>query len=151
MPVEIIPNGERIWQSVARAYRPPNRPFALYAEDERIGEFHAGTLAINFQVGVNTLSMHNAWLTGDWFGGYPLRLPQEGRFATFPSMVTPQQAADGIGYSLVPGSAPIVPPVPTIPQADVPAWVQAYYNYLQNQIDVYGYIVRRELRPEFAR
>lgn len=140
--IALVPNGQRIWQAVAAAYRPPNSPFALYGEDFKMGEYHAGTLGINFAPGVNVLSMHNAWLAGDWFNGYPLRLPDEGRMATFPRMVTPQQAAEGIGY------AP-EPLLPSIPQADVPAWVQAYYNWLQNQVDVYGVVVRRELRGEF--
>ena len=101
MPIFIIPHRQRIWQAIASAYRPPNNPFALYAEDERIGKYHAGTLGINFQSGVNTLSLHNAWLTGYWPGGYPLRIPSEGRAASFPDMISPWTAASGMGYSII--------------------------------------------------
>ena len=147
MPVHLIPNGQRMWQAIASAYRPPNAPFALYAEDERIGHYHAGTLGINFATGVNTLSLHNAWLAGDWFGAYPLRIPEEGRAATFPRMVTPQEAARGIGYSLDTGAVQLPEIVPNEP--DAPAWVKAYWGYLQNQVDLYGSVVRRETRPSF--
>lgn len=149
MGVHPIPNGQRLWQAVAAAYRPPNAPFALYAEDERMGHFHAGTLGINFALEVNTLSMHNAWLTGDWFGAYPLRIPEEGRAATFPRMVTPQEAARGIGYSLEPGLGPDMAPEFIDNEPDAPAWVQAYWGYLKNQVDLYGVVVRRETRPSF--
>lgn len=150
MPIFIIPHRQRIWQAIASAYRPPNNPFALYAEDERIGKYHAGTLGINFQSGVNTLSLHNAWLTGYWPGGYPLRIPSEGRAASFPDMISPWTAASGMGYSIIPNTEPLVPPV-VVRHGDVPAWVQAYFNYLQNQVDIYGVVVRRERRPEVAR
>src|SRR5690606_16083890 len=93
-----VPEGRRIWQEVAEAFRPPNDPFALYAQDERIGTLHAATLAINFEMGVNTLSLHNAWNVGHWFGPYPLRIPDEERVTTFPRMVTPEEAAEAMGY-----------------------------------------------------
>lgn len=151
MAIYHVPEGQKLWQAVASAYRPPNQPYAMYAADERIGALHAGTLAINFAPGVNTLSLHNAWLVSDWPDGYPLRVPDEGRAAAFPRMLTPEEVAKALGYSLDPGSPdPILPPENVRP-SDVPAWVQAYYNWLQNQVDVYGVVVRREKRPEFAR
>src|SRR5690606_36670358 len=134
----------RIWQAIASAYRPPNSPFALYAEDSLIGKYHAATLGINFAPGVNTLSLHNAWLTGDWFGPYPLRIPEEGRAVTFPNMLTPDQAAAALGYALE-----TAVPQPTIPDQDAPAWVKAYWGWLQNQVDLYGSVIRRETRGEF--
>lgn len=144
MPIHSIPHKQRIWQAIASAYQPPNSPFALYAEDELIGIYHAATLGINFTTGVNTLSLHNAWLTGDWFGPYPLRIPDEGRAVTFPRMLTPEQAAAGIGYPLEEGL-----PLPSIPQQDAPAWVKAYWGWLQNQVEQYGEVVRRETRGDF--
>lgn len=143
--IHVIPQGQRIWQSVAAAYRPPNDPFALYAQDEEIGKLHAGTLAINFEMGVNTLSMHNAWMVGDWFAPYPLRLPPEDRMDVFPNMVTPEQAAQLISYEIPLTAAS----AQQAAEADVPAWVLAYRGYLLNQIDQYGFIVRRQTRGDF--
>lgn len=147
MPIHLVPEGKRVWQEVAEAYRPPNDPFALYAQDERIGVYHAGVLAINFQMGVNTLSLHNAWTVGDWFGPYPLRVPAQERIEGFPRMVTPQEAADAIGYDIPASEGGVVTQVTA--GDDVPEWVRAYLGWLQNQIDKYGYVVRREVRGDY--
>lgn len=145
MAVHGVPEGRRIWQEVAEAFSPPNDPFALYAQDERIGTLHAATLAINFEMGVNTLSLHNAWTVGDWFGPYPLRIPDEERVATFPRMVTPMEAAEAIGYEVPPSVRGVTP---SGIDADAPAWVRAYQGWLLNQIELYGSVVRRETRRE---
>lgn len=147
----LVPQGQRIWQAVASAYRPPNLPFALYGDDERMGAYHVGTLGINFCLDVNTLALHNAWMVGEWFGGYPLRIPDEGRAATFPRMLSPQQAADGIGYDLGQPTADelLERTRPPVRPAPIPEWVAAYYAWLENQVDIYGVVVRREQRPEF--
>lgn len=146
MAVHGVPEGRRIWQEVAEAFRPPNDPFALYAQDERIGTLHAATLAINFEMGVNTLSLHNAWNVGHWFGPYPLRIPDEERVTTFPRMVTPEEAAEAMGYEIPPSSGVSIPNLGF--ETDVPAWVLAYRNWLLNQVELYGSVVRRETRRE---
>lgn len=146
MPIRLVAEKRRIWQEIAEAYRPPNDAFALYAQDQKVGEYHAATLAINFTTGVNTLSMHNAWGTGDWFGPYPLRVPHPDRLVGFPRMVTPEEAAEAIGYE-IPASSGAQLPQPGF-DSEVPEWVKAYHGYLLNQIDLYGHIVRRELRRD---
>lgn len=149
--IYLVPTGQRIWQAVAQAYRPPNLPFALYGDDERMGAYHAATLGLNFQLGVNTLSLHNAWLTGDWYTGYPLRIPNESWMVTFPRMLTPQEAANAIGYDISPPTEDglLESTRPAVRPSDVPAWVQAYVDWLLNQVDMYGSVVRRESMPGF--
>jgi hypothetical protein len=146
MAVHGVVEGRRIWQEVAEAYRPPNDPFALYAQDERIGTLHAATLAINFELGVNTLSLHNAWNVGDWFGPYPLRLPDAEWVETFPRMVTPEEAAEAVGYE-VPASERNIQ-VGVGFGDDAPEWVRAYRAWLLGQVERYGSVVRRETRRE---
>lgn len=138
----------RIWQMVASAYRPPNTPFALYAEDTLMGMLHAGTLAINFEPEINELTLLNPWAVDTWLGSYPLRIPSEERAATFPTLLSMEQVAAGIGYSLEVGTPPILAPA-EVTDTDVPAWVQAYRDHLKNQIDVYGTIVKRNTRWSF--
>lgn len=157
MPIHLIPDGQRIWQAIASAYRPDKRPFALYAPDEKIGELHVGTLAINFEPDINMLTMHNPWMVGNWLEAYPLRLPDLEQMVLFPKLVTPAEAATGIGYVIADPedfSPDHIAPMPEIPQGvgfggNVPAWVQAYRNWLLNQIEYYGSIVKRETRRDF--
>lgn len=146
MPLVPVPDGRAIWQQVAEAYRPPNDPFSLYSQDEQQGVLHAATLAINFELFVNALPMHNAWSAGHWFGPYPLRIVDEERLALFPRLVTPEEAAEVIGYTIPPSERTVRSGA--LDLDGIPEWVRAYRYYLQRQVERHGRVVRRELRGD---
>lgn len=153
MPVIVIPREKRWWQIVAEEYRPANDAWAKYAPDRQIGALHTGTLAINFEPGINPVSLHNPWAMDLWPGGYHLRIPDEWAFEDFPDGFTPEQVAAWLGYTLEPGADnPLVGPSP-IPQGilddpDMPYWVRAYVTWLRQQIARYGEIRVRQTEPD---
>jgi len=106
MPLVPVPEGRAIWQQVAEAYRPPNDPFSLYSQDEQQGVLHAATLAINFELFVNALPMHNAWSAGHWFGPYPLRIVDEERWRCSRAWSRPRRRRRSSATPSHPPSAP---------------------------------------------
>lgn len=153
MPLRLVPFDKRLWQVVAEAYQPPGDPWKIYAADTSIGQLSAGTLALNFAMGVNTLTLHNPWVIDQWPGAYPLRVPDSLALVDFHPGYDPSFVAFVIGYTLTRGAEdPIVPPrVPTRTtneRPDLPQWVQNYVDFLLLQIERYGEIKVRNLRPE---
>lgn len=158
MPLLPVPREQRIWQFLAEFYKPPNNPWAAFAPDRKMGAFHMGTLAINFEPGtVNQMSLHNPWAIDLWPTAYPLRVPDEWAMTDFPDGYDPSWVAYVIGYSLNLGvEDPITTPgvigpdgrTPPSNEGELPAWVAAYVAWLQQQLDRYGEIRVRQLRPE---
>lgn len=153
MPIIVVPENKRLWQVVAEEYRPAHSAWAKYAPNARIGAFHAGTLAINFEPYVNPISLHNPWSLDLWPNGYHLRIPDEWAFEDFPNGFTPEEVAEWLGYSLEIGADnPIIDRLP-IPQGiwedpDMPYWVKAYVEWLRQQIARYGEVRVRQTEPE---
>lgn len=138
-----LPEGQQVYQAVAELLASAKTPYTVYAPDREMGRNVAATLAVNFQVGVNPLTLHNPWAIPEWPGGYPLRIPEEQFLETFPMGGTPRQVLHNIGYPPI-GDAPV-----PLPEEPLPAWVQAYFNWLQNQIDRYGHVKRYQVKPDY--
>lgn len=145
-----VEKNKRLWQVVAEHYNPPSDPWAIYAPDRRIGAFHAGTLAINFQPGGNPITLHNPFCIDQWPGGYPLRVPEEWSMNDFHDGYDPFWVAAIIGYTLEVGADdPLVEPLRFGDEGqELPRWVEAYMTWLKQQMDRYGEVQVRMLRPD---
>lgn len=163
MPLLTVPEEKRIWQLVAEYYRRAQSPWTPYAPDRLIGGFHMGTLAINFEMGVNRISLHNPWAVDLWPGSYALRVPDEWSMSDFHQGYSASWVAFVIGYTNALGADnPVTAPAvldedgnvsagggsgATGDGTDLPEWVRAYVAWLQQQIERYGEVRYRNVRP----
>ncbi len=81
-------HNEKLWQGVARWYKPAASAWAKYANDKYIGTYMMMVYAVNFQPGVNGLSLDNPWAIDTFEGGYELFVPEETSRESFPKGVT---------------------------------------------------------------